>query len=91
MTDLAILTGVFVSAFALGYFLIIRIPSLLHTPLMSMTNAISAITIIGGIVLFSFELSAAETAIGVIALFMAAFNVAGGFIITDRMTKLFKK
>lgn len=90
MADLALMLLVFVVASAVGYALISRIPSLLHTPLMSMTNAISAVTILGAILLFTVTTSLEERLIGALALITAAFNLVGGFVITDRMTSLFK-
>jgi proton-translocating NAD(P)+ transhydrogenase subunit alpha len=91
MTNLFLMTGVFLFFFVVGYFLISRIPTLLHTPLMSMTNAISAVTILGVLILFSAASSTTEQIIGAIAFIMAAFNLVGGFVITDRMLRLFKK
>jgi H+-translocating NAD(P) transhydrogenase subunit alpha len=91
MTELLILFLVFAVSFIVGYFLISRIPPLLHTPLMSMTNAISAVTILGAVLIFSVELGFYEKLLGVTAVVMATFNVVGGFVITDRMLKLFKK
>jgi len=91
MTELLILFLVFAFSFVVGYFLISRIPPLLHTPLMSMTNAISAVTILGAVLIFSADLGFYEKVIGMTAIVMAAFNVIGGFVITDRMLKLFKK
>ncbi len=91
MLDIAIMLAVLIISFTVGYLLISRVPPLLHTPLMSMTNAISAITIIAGIVLFSMEMSVTETLLGCVAVATAAFNVFGGFLITDRMTRLFRK
>ena len=82
---------VFIFSFVIGYLLISKIPPLLHTPLMSMTNALSAITILGAVLIFSLETNLKENIIGFVALAMAAFNVVGGFVITDRMLKLFKK
>ncbi|MFO7461102.1 MAG: NAD(P) transhydrogenase subunit alpha [Desulfatiglandales bacterium] len=82
---------VFAVSFVVGYILISRIPPLLHTPLMSMTNAISAITILGAVLIFSVELGFYQKVLGVTAIIMATFNVVGGFVITDRMLKLFKK
>ncbi|WDP92521.1 MAG: NAD(P) transhydrogenase subunit alpha [Desulfobacter sp.] len=90
MTNLLLLAGVFVFSFGLGYFLISRIPPLLHTPLMSMTNAISAVTILGVLILFSVGSTPAEQAMGGVAVIMAAFNLVGGFAITDRMLNMFK-
>lgn len=83
--------SVFTVSFVLGYILISKVPQMLHTPLMSMTNAISAVTIIGALLLFSVELDIPQKVLGGIAIAMAAFNVVGGFVITDRITKMFKK
>jgi len=91
MTELMTLFFVFALSFIVGYFLISRVPPLLHTPLMSMTNAISAVTILGAILIFSVELGSCEKFLGITAVIMATFNVVGGFVITDRMLKLFKK
>ncbi len=91
MVNLLIMLLVFVFSFVIGYLLISKIPPLLHTPLMSMTNALSAITILGAVLIFSLETNLKENIIGFVALAMAAFNVVGGFVITDRMLKLFKK
>ncbi len=91
MTNLLLMLGVFLFSFVVGYILISRIPTLLHTPLMSMTNAISAVTILGVLILFSISSSPAEQVIGSVALVMAAFNLVGGFAITDRMLRLFRK
>ncbi|MDH4137291.1 MAG: NAD(P) transhydrogenase subunit alpha [Anaerolineae bacterium] len=91
MTELLIMVSVFVLSFVIGYLLISRVPPLLHTPLMSMTNAISAVTILGALILFSVEATLADKLLGALAIAMAAFNVVGGFAITDRMLKLFRK
>lgn len=90
MIDLFLMLSVFLFAFIIGYLLISRVPPLLHTPLMSMTNAISAVTILGALLLFSVVTTAGDKIIGAVALVMAAFNLVGGFVITDRMVRLFK-
>lgn len=90
MFNLLLMAVVFIGSFAIGYILISRIPPLLHTPLMSMTNAISAITILAALILFSVPTTATEKSLGAIAIATATFNVVGGFAITDRMLKLFK-
>jgi NAD(P) transhydrogenase subunit alpha len=90
MADLALMLLVFAGSFGVGYLLISRVPPLLHTPLMSMTNAISAVTILGAILLFSIPMAAGDRAIAVLAVATAGFNLVGGFVITDRMTGLFK-
>jgi NAD(P) transhydrogenase subunit alpha len=91
MAELLLMLTVFALSFGIGYYLISRIPPLLHTPLMSMTNAISAVTILGAVLLFTAELSTLEKCLGATAIATAAFNVMGGFAITDRMLKMFKK
>jgi NAD(P) transhydrogenase subunit alpha len=91
VTELLTLLFVFAASFMVGYFLISRVPPLLHTPLMSMTNAISAVTILGAVLIFSVELGFYQKLMGMTAVIMATFNVVGGFVITDRMLRLFKK
>ena len=91
MTELIWMLGVFAGAFAVGYVLISRVPPMLHTPLMSMTNAISAVTILGALLLFATPATAVERWLGALALTAAAFNVVGGFVITDRMLGLFRR
>lgn len=91
MAGLAIMVLVFVVSFVIGYVLISRVPPLLHTPLMSMTNAISAVTILGALLLFAGESSPSELALGGIALATAAFNLVGGYAITDRMLRMFRR
>ena len=91
MVDLLIMLAVFAAAFVMGYFLISRVPSLLHTPLMSMTNAISAVTVLGALMVFAVKTDLLESILGALALAMAMFNVVGGFVITQRMLRLFKK
>jgi len=78
-------------AFVIGYVLIARVPQMLHTPLMSMTNAISAVTILGALLLFSVPTTAVEKTLGAIAIVTAVFNLVGGFVITDRMLGMFKR
>lgn len=91
MSDILLLCGVFACAFGVSYALISRVPQMLHTPLMSMTNAISAVTILGALLLFAVETTTIEKLLGAAALATAAFNVVGGFAITNRMLKMFKK
>jgi NAD(P) transhydrogenase subunit alpha len=91
MSNLITLFSFFILSFLVGYFLISRVPPLLHTPLMSMTNAISAVTILGALLLFSAPTDAPQNILGAIALSLATFNVVGGFVITGRILKLFKK
>jgi H+-translocating NAD(P) transhydrogenase subunit alpha len=82
---------VFALAAFLGYQLISRVPPLLHTPLMSATNAISGISLIGSIVIAGAHKTQLATILGFIAVFTSTVNVVGGFGITDRMLKMFQK
>ena len=91
MSNILLMVGVFLMSFIAGYALISKVPSLLHTPLMSMTNAISAVTILGALILFSLPATPVEKALGSIAIITATFNVVGGFVITDRMLRLFRE
>jgi NAD(P) transhydrogenase subunit alpha len=91
MYDLLLMLVIFALAFGIGYVLISRVPQMLHTPLMSMTNAISAVTILGALLLFAVETTATEKVLGAVAIITAMFNVVGGFVITDRMLGMFRK
>ncbi|MAH81431.1 MAG: NAD(P) transhydrogenase subunit alpha [Rickettsiales bacterium] len=75
----------------LGFELISKVPSTLHTPLMSGANAISGITIIGAISLAGGSQNELSVILGVIAVAMATMNVVGGYLVTDRMLEMFKK
>jgi NAD(P) transhydrogenase subunit alpha len=81
---------VFVLAAFLGYLVISKVPPLLHTPLMSATNAISGISLVGSIVLAGSQHDRISTILGVIAVISATINVVGGFMITDRMLRMFQ-
>ena len=91
MNDLLLAGGVFIAAFGIGYVLISKVPPMLHTPLMSMTNAISAITILGALLLFSVTMDMSQKVVGALAVALAIFNVVGGFAITDRMLGMFRE
>ena len=82
---------VFVMAMMLGYELIKKIPPTLHTPLMSGTNAISGIVIIGSILVITSSNSLLIIILGFASLLLSSINVFGGFIVTDRMLEMFKK
>jgi H+-translocating NAD(P) transhydrogenase subunit alpha len=81
---------VFVMAGIVGYQIITKVPALLHTPLMSATNAISGISLVGSLVAAGAQFSTYSTILGFIAVTAATINVVGGFMITDRMLKMFK-
>jgi NAD(P) transhydrogenase subunit alpha len=82
---------VFILAGFVGFFVITKVPALLHTPLMSATNAISAISLVGSLVLAGSDHGLPARILGFIAVTSATINVVGGFIITDRMLKMFKR
>jgi len=82
---------IFVLAAFVGYQVITRVPPLLHTPLMSGTNAISGISLVGSLVAAGAHYNTVSTALGLIAVTCATINVVGGFMITDRMLKMFKR
>jgi H+-translocating NAD(P) transhydrogenase subunit alpha len=82
---------VFVLAGFVGFQLITRVPPLLHTPLMSATNAISGISLVGSLVVAGGSFDTLATVLGFIAVTAATINVVGGFMITDRMLKMFKR
>jgi H+-translocating NAD(P) transhydrogenase subunit alpha len=81
---------IFVLAGFVGYMVITRVPPLLHTPLMSATNAISGISLVGSLVAAGSQRSSVATILGFIAVVCATTNIVGGFLITDRMLKMFK-
>jgi proton-translocating NAD(P)+ transhydrogenase subunit alpha len=81
----------FMLAGFIGFEVIRRISPLLHTPLMSLTNALDAIAVVGAIVLVGEAKSTLSTVLGTIAIAAATSNVVGGFLITDRMLRMFKK
>jgi NAD(P) transhydrogenase subunit alpha len=80
---------VFVLATFLGFEVITKVPSTLHTPLMSGSNAISGIILVGAIILTAEAESFLTVVFGSIAVFLAAINVVGGFVVTDRMLRMF--
>jgi H+-translocating NAD(P) transhydrogenase subunit alpha len=85
---------IIVLAIFLGIEVIAHVPSVLHTPLMSGANAVSGVIIIGGIILLGHtDLSkvSATMFFGIISVFFATINVAGGFVVTDRMLEMFSK
>ncbi len=82
---------IFVLATFLGLEIIRRVSPLLHTPLMSLTNAISAISLVGSIVLLGEQVNTLSTVLGAVAVFASMTNVVSGFLLTDRILKMFKK
>ncbi|HEX3443761.1 MAG TPA: NAD(P) transhydrogenase subunit alpha [Chthoniobacterales bacterium] len=82
---------VLILAAFLGYQVISRVPSLLHTPLMSATNAISGISLVGSLVTAGAHYTAVSAVLGFLAVTCSTINVVGGFVITDRMLKMFRR
>jgi len=91
MSDLSIGLYVFVLAMFAGFEVITKVPPTLHTPLMSGSNAISGIALIGAILVAGRLGSPWDQILGVTAVAMAMVNVVGGFMVTDRMLKMFRK
>jgi NAD(P) transhydrogenase subunit alpha len=89
----ALLTSitVFVLAVFLGFELISRVPTLLHTPLMSGTNAIHGIVVVGAMLIAGSADSTLEQALAFVAVVFGTINVVGGFLVTDRMLEMFKR
>ena len=90
-TELEIGLYIFMLAGFLGYHLITRVPPLLHTPLMSATNAIAGISLVGSLVVAGADYGPFSTWLGFIAVTCSTTNVVGGFLITDRMLSMFKR
>lgn len=92
MSDALIISiYVFVLAMFVGVEIISKVPPLLHTPLMSGSNAISGITLVGSLIAAGEGLGGTSVILGMIAVIVATINVVGGFLVTDRMLKMFKK
>ena len=91
MTEILFAIFVFTLAAFLGFELISKVPPTLHTPLMSGSNAISGITLIGSLIVAGEAGSPLLTGMGTLATFLATLNVVGGFLVTDRMLRMFKR
>lgn len=93
--SLMVFTYIFVLAIFIGFEIITKVPPLLHTPLMSGSNAISGITIVGALLIAGVATGEANALLGkilgLLALVFATVNVVGGFLVTDRMLEMFKK
>jgi len=86
-----LLVLLFFAAALIGYKIIKNVPGLLHTPLMSGMNALSGIPILGALVATSLAVTTGNRLLGVLAVFMASINIVGGFGITHKMLKMFRK
>jgi NAD(P) transhydrogenase subunit alpha len=86
-----LLLYIFALSIFAGYQIISKVPQLLHTPLMAFTNAISGISLVASLIIAGEGKSTLSSVLGMIAVTSAMINVVGGFLITDRMLKMFKK
>jgi NAD(P) transhydrogenase subunit alpha len=91
MTELVTLLSIFVLAIFIGFEVIAKVPPTLHTPLMSGSNAISGITIIGAILSAGMQVTWLTMLLGFLAIVFAMINVVGGFMVTHRMLGMFKR
>jgi len=82
---------IFVLAAFVGFELLSRVPPLLHTPLMSGSNAISGVTLVGALISAGSGQDALAKVLGLLAVVLATVNVVGGFLVTDRMLRMFRK
>jgi NAD(P) transhydrogenase subunit alpha len=82
---------VFVLAVFLGFALITKIPSVLHTPLMSATNAIHGVILVGAVAAAAVTHGALQIVLGAVAVFLGTLNVVGGYVVTDRMLEMFRQ
>lgn len=87
---IAILT-IFVLACFVGYYVVWKVTPALHTPLMSVTNAISSIIILGALIAAGSQLTGHITLLGGLAIFITSINIFGGFVVTQRMLRMYKK
>ena len=88
---LVVLLVIFVLAMSVGFEVITKVPPTLHTPLMSGSNAISGITIIGSMLVAGMGATRLAQVFGVIAVAFAMINVVGGYVVTDRMLRMFRR
>ena len=91
MDGFVMILTIFVLAIFVGFEVITKVPPTLHTPLMSGSNAISGITLVGAILSAGTQHTTLTTALGLAAMIFATINVVGGFMVTHRMLKMFQK
>lgn len=87
---IAILT-IFILACFVGYYVVWKVTPALHTPLMSVTNAISSIIILGAVIAAGAQFTSSITWLGGLAIFITSINIFGGFVVTQRMLRMYKK
>lgn len=91
MEELITILTIFILALFVGFEVITKVPPLLHTPLMSGSNAISGITLIGALISAGSKYTFLTTILGFVAVTFATINVVGGFLVTHRMLRMFKR
>ena len=91
MGEIVTFLTIFVLAIFVGFEVITKVPPMLHTPLMSGSNAISGITLVGALLAAGFKQSQLSTVLGLAAIIFATVNVVGGFLVTHRMLAMFRK
>ncbi|HSK50515.1 MAG TPA: NAD(P) transhydrogenase subunit alpha [Solirubrobacterales bacterium] len=89
--DLMTKVTIFVLAVFVGFEVISKVPTTLHTPLMSQTNAIHGIVMLGGLIVVGYANDGLEYGIGALAIAFGAINIVGGFMVTDRMLGMFSR
>ena len=88
--DILTLITIFVLSAFVGFEVISKVPSILHTPLMSGTNALHGVVLVGSMIVLGTSHGALELTLGFLAVVLATLNVVGGFVVTDRMLEMFK-
>jgi NAD(P) transhydrogenase subunit alpha len=90
MTGIVWYLTIFVLAAFVGYEVISKVPSILHTPLMSGSNAIHGIVLVGALFIMGEATGTAQLVLGFVTVFLATLNIVGGFVVTDRMLEMFR-
>ena len=90
MNELLQYLTVFVLSVVIGFEVISKVPSILHTPLMSGSNAIHGVILVGAMIVLGSASTSVEVVLGTLAVLLATLNVVGGFVVTDRMLEMFK-
>jgi NAD(P) transhydrogenase subunit alpha len=91
MEGFVLMLTVFALAMFVGFEVITKVPPTLHTPLTSGSNAVSGITVVGALLAVGDEVTTLTTVLGFLAVVLATVNVVGGFLVTDRMLRMFKR
>ena len=89
-SDFTIMVTIFVLAVFVGYYVVWKVTPALHSPLMAVTNAISSIIVVGALIAVGLSEMSRSGVIGIVAIVLAAVNISGGFLVTQRMLEMFK-